>query len=119
MIGWLFPAVGSQSETEQMMLETGSAPITEDLEQQEAGPVPTSPAPKASQGQLTARVWPRGPSADPGRLFVSAEPPGESPEQSHQQGELERDAAKRAPPDDGTKVRLLRVHVCGRWRVQV
>lgn len=118
---WLFPAVESQSETEQMTVdpgtssETGSAPILEDLlDQQEAGPTASSLAPKASYGQWSELAT--DPecgflSADLGRLS-SAEPPppAESTEQTNQQGEPERDEAddKQAPPNDGAKVRLRR-----------
>lgn len=52
--------------------ETGSAPIADDLlDQQEAGPTPSSPAPKASHGGWGGvRVDPRRLSADLGGVFV-------------------------------------------------
>lgn len=92
-----------------MSSETGSAPITDDLDQQEAGPMPSSPAPKASQGDCSLLVggdpeWIL--SADPVCLCSSELPA--ATEQSNQQGEPESDAtdANQAPPNEGTKVRL-------------
>lgn len=115
---WLFPAVESQSETEQMTVdlgtssETGSAPIIEDfLDQQEAGPTASSPAPKASHGQWSEQIQPQIPSAARCQLTQSVcLSSAESTEQTNQQGEPERDAedVKQAPPNDGAKVRLLR-----------
>lgn len=125
---WLFPAVESQSETEQMTVdlgtssETGSAPIIEDfLDQQEAGPTASSPDPKASHGQWSELATdPAGGSlsADPVGLFVfcraagggrkhrANQPAGGAREgrRGRKTGSSQRRRQGEAPPG---------VHVCG------